>query len=110
MDEGMEVVGVLLPLFTLLLAAGGVAYVGAILLQAFRVKLLGHPGPTNEEWEELRERVADLEELPAGGTVQAEGRLLELEERVDFAERMLAREREPAALPESVDTTSTDAT
>ncbi|MGH7592913.1 MAG: hypothetical protein ACRELE_03555 [Gemmatimonadales bacterium] len=40
---------------------------------------------------ELRERVADLE---ASGA-----RLQELEERVDFAERMLAQRREAAPLP-----------
>ena len=42
---------------------------------------------------ELEERVAELE---AG-----QGRVLELEERVDFAERMLARERDRAVLPRS---------
>lgn len=36
---------------------------------------------------ELEQRVADLE--------QGHGRVLELEERLDFAERMLARQRDP---------------
>ena len=43
------------------------------------------------ELDELRERVARLEEC--------ELRLAELEERLDFAERMLAQGQAPAALP-----------
>ena len=43
------------------------------------------------ELDELRERVAELE---GSGT-----RLQELEERLDFAERMLAQRQEPAPLP-----------
>jgi len=38
---------------------------------------------------ELESRLADLE--------QAQGRMLELEERLDFAERVLVRQREPEA-------------
>jgi flagellar biosynthesis/type III secretory pathway M-ring protein FliF/YscJ len=49
-----------------------------------------NPGQSNEI-AELRERVAELE---GSGT-----RLQELEERVDFAERMLAQRQEPAPLP-----------
>jgi len=40
-----------------------------------------------ERVQELEARVADLE--------AAQGRMLELEERVDFAERMLSQQREP---------------
>lgn len=40
---------------------------------------------------EVEARLMDLE--------QAQGRMLELEERVDFAERMLAQKREEKALP-----------
>jgi len=43
-----------------------------------------------ERVQELEARVADLE--------AAQGRMLELEERVDFAERMLSQQREPVKL------------
>ena len=43
-----------------------------------------------EHVQELEARVADLE--------AAQGRMLELEERVDFAERMLSQQREPVKL------------
>lgn len=53
----------------------------------------GQPeGLPSAEAEELRRRVSELE--------QQQGRLLELEERLDFAERLLAQSREPARLPE----------
>ena len=101
MGEGMEVVGVLAPLFGLLLLAGGVSYFGFIVLHAFRVKVLGEPGAGPAELEELRERIADLEDQVASGEeFQTDPRVLELEERVDFAERLLASERERAVLPE----------
>lgn len=44
-----------------------------------------------QEVDELRERVRDLE--------AAQGRFAELEERLDFAERLLARKREAEQLP-----------
>ncbi len=51
-------------------------------------------GPRNkgdrEHVQELKPRVADLE--------AAQSRMLELEERVDFAERMLSQQREPVKL------------
>jgi hypothetical protein len=101
MGEGMEVVGVLAPLFGLLLLAGGVSYFGFIVLHAFRIKVLGEPGAGPAELEELRERIADLEDqVASGGEFQTDPRVLELEERVDFAERLLASERERAVLPE----------
>jgi hypothetical protein len=49
--------------------------------------------------EEVRALRAEVERLREGGTDAAlEGRLLELEERVDFAERLLAR-HEPRIPP-----------
>jgi hypothetical protein len=45
----------------------------------------------HREVEELRERVRDLE--------STQGRYAELEERLDFAERLLAQRREPEQLP-----------
>lgn len=64
------------------------------------------PGPESETIEELRERVACLE---ARGPVTGETdlvaqRLLELEERVDFAERLLTQDR---SLSEAVAMTPT---
>lgn len=101
MGEGMEVIGVLAPLFGLLLVAGGVSYFGFIVLQAFRVRVLGEPGAGSAELEELRERVAYLEDqVASGGQFETDPRVLELEERVDFAERLLASERDRAVLPE----------
>ena len=47
--------------------------------------------PEGHELEDLRERVGRLEEC--------ELRLAEMEERLDFAERMLAQGQAPAALP-----------
>jgi len=106
MGEGMEVVGVLLPLFALLLGAGGVAYVGFIVLQALRRKLLGADWVDPAELMEMRERLAELEESGVGRDPHEEQRLTELEERLDFAERLLSQQ-EPAALPEaSGDTTA----
>jgi hypothetical protein len=49
------------------------------------------PADLSRELDDLRERVAELE---GSGT-----RLQELEERVDFAERMLAQRPEPARIP-----------
>lgn len=45
-----------------------------------------------EELESLRGEVAELRALPE--------RLQELEERLDFAERLLAQQRDPERLPE----------
>lgn len=102
MGEGMEVIGILAPLFGLLLICGGVGYAGFIALQAFRTKVLGEPGAGSAELDELRERIADLEDHVAsgGGQFQTDPRVLELEERVEFAERLLASEREHTVLPE----------
>ena len=48
---------------------------------------------SSERMEDLEYRVADLE--------QAQQRVLELEERLDFAERLLARQRSAEQLPEA---------
>ena len=54
-----------------------------------------------EELEELRARVEDLERrrLVSGEVESHYARLAELEERLDFAERLLAQRNEPARLP-----------
>jgi hypothetical protein len=48
-------------------------------------------GPSAGELEEVQRQVAELGDLP--------GRVAELEERLDFAERLLAAHREPGKLP-----------
>ncbi len=75
--------------------------IGAITLLAFGgvalLRLLPRPGsrapdqPDREVLEELRLRLDQLEQL--------QERMSELEERVDFTERLLAKQREPGRLP-----------
>ena len=79
------------------------------LLQALRERLLGRSGAMGDELEDLHERVAELEARGVSGDFQAEQRLLELEERVDFTERLLARDGERASLPEPSDEVSAEA-
>jgi len=106
-DEGIKVIRLLAPIFGFLFLAGGVGYFGFTVLQAFRAKVLGGPSAAREELEELRERIADLEDRVASGDyLQTDPRLLELEERVDFAERLLVREGERTGLPEPSDEVS----
>ena len=63
------------------------------LIKAFARRIEGGaPGAeVQAELEGLRERVRQLEEM--------QPRMLELEERVDFTERMVAKGREPDRLP-----------
>lgn len=65
------------------------------LVKAIARRIEGkHPAPDPTllaEVEDLRIRVAELE--------QQQGRMHELEERIDFTERLLAQQREQARLP-----------
>ena len=64
------------------------------LVRALARRLEGRSAPDPAlaaEVEELRARVAELE--------QRQGTLHELEERIDFTERLLAQQREQARLP-----------
>ena len=92
----------------LTITCGG--YFAVTLLQAMRQRLLGRTGAMHDELEDLHERVAELEAQGMSGDSQAERRLLELEERVDFAERLLVREGERASLPEPSDEVSAEST
>ena len=69
--------------------AGGVGY-GFVRLIMFAYRRIGRRdgGGTVRELEDLRARVDELEA----------SRVTELEERMDFAERLLARAQEPAHL------------
>ena len=75
--------------FVLVLTGAGIgAYAGLIGINAWRRRIQGgDPG----ELDALHERIAGVEAL--------EHRIVELEERVEFAERMLAQKTEPDALP-----------
>lgn len=71
--------------------------VASLVLLAWRRKraLSAEPEPesASERMEDLEYRVAELE--------NAQQRILELEERLDFAERLLARQRMQEQLPEA---------
>jgi Tfp pilus assembly protein PilO len=85
------------PQVTLLIALGVLAACAVVLYPLMRAlgrRIEGHGGSDPElrrEVEQLRSRMGDLETL--------QHRVMELEERVDFAERLLAQRREPERLP-----------
>lgn len=62
-------------------------YAGFVGIGAWKRRLEGKPTEPDlvRELEDLRARVGDLE--------QVQGRVEEIEERLDFAERLLAREK-----------------
>ena len=72
-------------------------FVASLLILAWRRRQALSADPDADEstvrMEDLEYRVADLE--------QAQQRVLELEERLDFAERLLARQRDHEQLPEA---------
>jgi hypothetical protein len=74
-----------------LLAVVGMLLRPLVMAWSRRIGGTGVPADLAHELDELRERVAELE---GSGT-----RLQELEERLDFAERMLAQRQVPAPLP-----------
>ena len=87
-----------MPDFWFLVPLGGMAVGALFMVGVYRLVVRwidrrhGTPLPegTREELEELRRQVAAVEELPE--------RVSELEERLDFAERLLAQQREPDRL------------
>ncbi len=89
MDDVIKLFGV----FIAMGGAGALLY-GAVALIGVGVKRLELSAPDGAslagELAELRERVAEGETL--------RDRVLELEERLDFAERLLAQRNEPARL------------
>jgi hypothetical protein len=85
--EGWDAVLLLLVVAVLL----GVLAWPLIRAWARRIESGGAAAEAQAEIEALRERLGALEQLPP--------RLLELEERVEFAERLLAQGREPDRLP-----------
>lgn len=87
-------VGVMMTLVTV----GLLGYGGVLLIQGLQSRLgRGHQASSlnPDEVEALRAELGEVEQLRA--------RMVELEERVDFAERLLARSSEPIKLPGSVE-------
>jgi hypothetical protein len=89
MDE-LARVGVLIAFLTF---ASVVCYGGITLIGSWRRRLERGSAPplSPEDLDAIHARLAATEAL--------EGRVAELEERLDFAERLLAHQREPAQLP-----------
>jgi hypothetical protein len=91
MNDAIELAGVL----GAIASTGLFAYLGIRLISVFSDRLERRGGPAPEvlaELDDLRARVHDLE----SGHV----RLAELEERVDFAERLLTSQSRPEQLLE----------
>jgi hypothetical protein len=88
----VDEIGILIPLFGILIVAGTCSYLAFTAVQVVRRRLLGEGLPAIEEIVELRNRVEELEDQGTGGLDQgALDRVAELEERLDFAERLLAQ-------------------
>ncbi len=109
----MDEIKILIPLFGILIAAGTASYLAFTAVQVVRRKMLGEGSEDwlkahdREELEELRNRVAELEEHdPAGSDHELIARVAELEERLDFAERLLAKGDMKALPPEATDEVS----
>ncbi|MEO8201184.1 MAG: hypothetical protein ABI679_11730 [Gemmatimonadota bacterium] len=75
-----------LNMFGVLLAIGGagvMTYGGAVMIRAFARRMDRRIGPDEADLDDIRDRLGGLEAMQA--------RIGELEERVDFSERLLAR-------------------
>lgn len=90
MDDMLRVLIFVVSLMgTLVLAYGGMSVISLMRKRAERAA--AGPGSPPEELEAIHGRLDAAEAL--------EARVTDLEERLDFAERMLARQHEPEALP-----------
>ena len=98
-DAAWNTIGVMLAMAL----GGGAIYMMIVLLHAMQRKLTGG-SQTVGELEELQDRVAELEgQIEDLAARQPEQHLAELEERLEFAERLLANETNRATLPEPSD-------
>lgn len=99
---------VLLAVVIVLIGGGSTAYLAYTVVQVIKRKMLGEGSPAEEELEELRYRMAELEQHgPVGSDHDLIARVAELEERLDFAERLLSSEDKRAKLPEPAEHTDT---
>lgn len=78
-SDVLNMFGVLLAIGT----AGLFTFGGFVLIRAFSRRMDRRVGVGEEDFDEIRARLRDLDAMQA--------RIAELEERVDFSERMLAR-------------------
>lgn len=85
--DAFEAVGVFAAIGTTIL----MLYAGFLGVRWIHRRMDGPKAPDPDQMGDLHERLARLEE--------AEHRLAELEERLDFTERVLADSRPPVALP-----------
>ena len=101
----------LLAIVIVLIGGGSTGYLAYTVVQVIRRRMLGEGSSAGEELEELRYRMAELEEHGhVGSDHDLIARVAELEERLDFAERLLASEDNRAQLPEPTDEVSTEST
>jgi hypothetical protein len=100
-DDGMmRFTGVMI---TLALTGGGI-YLMIMLLNALQGRLGGGRAHVADELEDLRGRMEELEGVVADTTDRDVLRQLsEMEERLEFAERLLSNEENRARLPEPSD-------
>lgn len=88
---------------TILVAAGFavLAIIDRVRRKQAEWTKIAHAGELSAELDELRARVEDLEQRGLGsGEVEAQyARVAELEERLDFTERLLAQRNDPSMLP-----------
>ncbi len=80
---------------------GGFAILNGFKTNQGKWKRISEAGDLTSELDELRARLDDLERrgLVSGEVESQYARLAELEERLDFAERLLAQRNDPARLP-----------
>ena len=106
MDDGMmRFMGVMM---SLALTGGGI-YLMIILLNTLQQRLSGGGADVTDELEDLRHRMEELEGVVADGTDRDLIRQLsEMDERLEFAERLLSNEENRARLPEPSDEVTAD--
>jgi DNA repair exonuclease SbcCD ATPase subunit len=99
-DGSMKFMGVMI---TLALTGGGI-YLMIMLLHVLQQRLSGGRADVADELEDLRNRMEELEGVVADVTDRDVIRQLsEMEERLEFAERLLSNEENRARLPEPSD-------
>ncbi len=106
-EDVLKFVGVVLSL----VLAGGAGYGMIILLHALQQKVTGGADQVRQELAEVSQRLEQLE--ASGDDNHAEDidlRLAEVEERLEFAERLLSSEDNRAKLPEPTDEVSHEVT